>query len=283
MVAYMKFGINRIRNLCLITALLTLVSCVGVVEDKNIPTTKSSDNSVIPLAFDGIFDAIAVGHNKVDVFFFPATGGSGNFSYLITYDGIAAPISVPGEVLRPDYRGLFKYTVNGLEINKLYTFQVQARDISTDQQSFNTANFKATTFSNKTCDFTGIVTAFPLPGSEGLNAIKVTWHFGYPSWNCDFPDEQDPIQYVITVIDADALSPGQMNDTTFGPPLRRVYYADKTPAPPMYTVYFRVKNTSFRSAASIKDFSSLALIQLTKESKTLTILKLKLYLEVRHR
>lgn len=214
--------------MCLITALTFFVSCVGTVEDKNPPTTKSSDSSKIPLAFDGIFDAIAVGHDKVDVFFFPATGGSGDFTYIITYDGIAAPITAPGEVLRPDYRGLLKYTVTGLEINKLYTFQVQARDNTTEQQSFNTANFKATTFANKTCDFTGIVTAFPLPGSEGLNAIKVTWPLAVQLGTVIFPDEQDPTQYVITVIDADALSPGQMNDTSFGPPNRKIFFADKT-------------------------------------------------------
>lgn len=222
------FHISKIKSLCLIGALAFFVSCVGTVEDKNPPTTKSSDSSKVPLQFDGIFDAIAVGHDKVDVFFFPATGGTGDFTYVITYDGIAAPITAPGEVLRPDYRGLLKYTVFGLEINKQYTFQVQAIDNETQQQSFNTANFSAVTFANKTCDFAGIVTAFPLPGSEGLNAIKVTWPLAVQMGTVIFPDEQDPIQYVITVIDSDALSPGQMNDTSFGPPNRRVFYADKS-------------------------------------------------------
>jgi len=214
--------------MCLITALAFFVSCVGTVEDKNPPTTKSSDSSKIPLAFDGIVEAIAVGHNKVDVFFEPATGGSGDFTYIITYDGIAAPITVPGEVLRPDYRGRLKYTVTGLEIDRLYAFQVQAKDNTTKQLSVNLAIFDAKTFTNKTCDFNGIVSASPLPGSEGLNAIKVTWSLAVQIGLDLFPDEQDPVQYVITVIDGKELLPNSMNDTNFGPPKRKIFFADKT-------------------------------------------------------
>ena len=48
-------------------------SCVGTIEDKNTQTTKSAGAKIAPVSFEGIEDAVPVGHNKVDVLFYPAS------------------------------------------------------------------------------------------------------------------------------------------------------------------------------------------------------------------
>lgn len=202
-------------------------SCVGTIEDKNTQTTKSAGAKLAPVSFDGIYDAVPIGANRVEVFFFPATGGSGEYTYLVSYDGLATPIPVPALTLRPDYRGLLKVTVSGLDTNTTYSFQVQIVDDVDGGTSFNETAVATTTFSNLTCNFEGIGNVSNLSGANGLNAINVTWAFGEQVGSVIFAEEPDPYQYVVTVIDSDLLTPGDINNDAYGEPERKVFYFDK--------------------------------------------------------
>ncbi len=225
-----RTNINSFKKKILLIVVVSLLtqSCVGTIEDANIQTTKSAGTSISPIKFEGVYRAIPIAHNKVDILFFPASGGSGDYTYLISYDGISTPISVPSSTLKLDYRGLHKVTVPSLSINTTYSFQVQIVDESTGGKSFTEVAVAATTFPNLTCNFEGIGSVAPLSGANGLNAINVTWAEGETIGSTIFAEEPDPYQYVVTIIDSDLLNPGDMNNDTFTEPERKVFYFNRT-------------------------------------------------------
>ena len=109
--------------------------------------------------------------------------------------------------LTPDYRGFVKYTVTGLDQNKKYTFNVQARDLTTQNESSNNIKIAATTFANPTANFVGVSETRNLSGSAGLNGIEVIWPQAEVKGTEISRNDIDPVEYKITVIDSTSLNP----------------------------------------------------------------------------
>ena len=77
---YMKM-IKRWKLGLIICLSTLLVSCVGTVQESNSNITDigSAYNPVV--SFSGIHTATAISDTKVEVFFYPASGGSGKYIY----------------------------------------------------------------------------------------------------------------------------------------------------------------------------------------------------------
>lgn len=218
-------------NISLLMAVVVsflFASCVGTIEDKNLDTTKAYKANKNPIKFAGIHDAVPISYNKVDLFFYPADGEADELTYLINYDGLPNPISVPATSLKPD-RGLLKFTVKGLSINQSYTFTVQVKD-NQDNRSVSNESRSARTFSNLTANFDGIATVRNLPGAAGLTGLKVEWPEAERQGSQFSPKEMDPIEYRITLVDSDQLSSADINDPSFTEPMRKVVSVPSTRA-----------------------------------------------------
>jgi len=198
-------------------------SCIGTIEDKNPRITKGASTDVRPISFEGIHSAVAIADTKIDVFFMPSTLDKKDATYLISYDGLINPISIPGTTLVADYRGLLKYTVRGLEINTNYTFSVQVRN-SKGNVSTSNAVYTEQTFSNVTADFNGISNVRNLSGDDGRTSLRIEWPSARTEGNTFYPKELDPNQYEIILLNADKLQPNSFDDNSFGEPNRKVFY-----------------------------------------------------------
>ncbi len=214
-------------QLCFLIASLGLFSCVGTIEDKNPEVTKGASTDSVPIVFEGVFEATAIADSKIDVYFYPSNIEPKNVTYLISYDGLQNPISVPGTTLTTNHKGLLKYTVKGLNINTNYTFSVQAKDVS-GSISTSTAVFTTKTFENITADFAGISTVRNLAGEDGRTSLRVEWPAARIEGNTFYPNEIDPNQYEIILLNAENLTPNAFDDEFFGEPNRKKFYVAGT-------------------------------------------------------
>ena len=223
-------SINHLKILAsaqVLVLMLGLFSCVGTIEDKNPEITKGASTDVLPILFDGVFEAKAIADTKIDVYFYPANLEPKNVTYLISYDGLENPIAIPGTTLKTNYKGLLKYTVTGLNINSNYTFSVQAKDQS-DNVSTSVNVFTTKTFSNVTADFSGISNVRNLAGEDGRTSLRVEWPAARIDGNTFYPKEVDPNQYEIIFLNAENLTPNAFDDDFFGEPNRKVFYVAGT-------------------------------------------------------
>jgi hypothetical protein len=218
-----KNGACKIQAWALLLLLaLGNVACVGTIEDTELKQTKTVPTSLAPLKFDGISAATAIASDKVEVYFFPASGDPANMAYEINYDGISTPIAVLGDTLRANYQGLLRFMVTGLGTNQTYNFEVQVKNVKTGQRSNSTKQETATTFGNITANFLGIQNVQTMPGLAGMNSVKVSWSEAEKQGSVFVPKEIDATNYEVTLINGDILNPGSMNDNGFSDPLRKV-------------------------------------------------------------
>jgi hypothetical protein len=205
-----------------ITAILLTSGCVGVIEQLAAPITKGASTELPRINFYGVHDVIAIANDKVEVYFFPAVGEVRDLTYIISYDGAPNPISVPAENLRADYRGLYRYTIRDLEINRVYNFSVQVERVN-GQRSDSTRSINVRTFSNLTANFFGIGSVRNTAGTDGLTSLAVSWPEAERRGTIFVPNELDTIEYEIVVVDSEFLTPGDFNNREFDRPLRYVF------------------------------------------------------------
>ena len=202
----------------------TLSSCVGTIKSADPISTKAeSSNDKAISNYTGIAYATAISNTRVEVVFPPADGDADQIAYVIRYDGQQIPTYVYGSSLKPDYRGLLKHTIVNLQSDSLYSFSVQVRNIKTNVESTNKISKITKTFNNATAIFNGISVARNLSGADGLNGIEVIWPEAETRGGVVSKDEVDPIEYQVTVIDAGSLNPGDMNNSDYSDPIRKVY------------------------------------------------------------
>lgn len=208
-VYYMKM--IKCWKLSLIVCFSTLlVSCVGTVQESNSNITDigSAYNPVV--SFSGIHTATAISDTKVEVFFYPASGGSGKYIYDLYVGNNPTPISIPSDILKPDYRGLLRTTVTDLARMNTYVFTMQARDQKGNGISTNVVPKSATTFTNRVSDFLGVSSATNMPGQDGKDSLLFRFT---PASDNDliFNDPWDPKTYELVVVDAERLTPADMD------------------------------------------------------------------------
>jgi hypothetical protein len=204
----------------LIFIVMLLAGCVGVIEELKPPTTKGQDIPTSVLPFQGIHAAVPISNERVEVFFFPASGTPDTITYVISYDGSPNPETVPGETLRPDFRGLLRHTIKGLTIDSSYSFKVEAFD-STGRSSSSNKVVSAKTFSNKTAIFDGVGSVNNTSGSDSFFSLTVNWTEAIRLGNDFIANEVDVYEYVITILDGDFLSPADLFNPIYTEPLRR--------------------------------------------------------------
>lgn len=167
--------------------------------------------------FGGAYQVNPISQDKFEILFYPATGGSGKYNYIIYVGDNPFPETVPSEVLLQDYRGLLKHTVKGLETGKSYYVKVEARDQKDDGKDDNQVVLQATTFLNLVADFSGIALVSNTAGVDGLDSIKVRWPHAYVDVGSVGGSTTDPVSYEITAVDTTLLTPANMDDKEKGP------------------------------------------------------------------
>lgn len=174
---------NLLLHLILTFMLFGIIGCVGTIQNAEEDITKSKSYTDYGITFKGIEEAIAVSHNKVDVSFFPAKGGSGNFTYVVYRDGnFAFPVaSIPGIAANVDAEGKFHVPVGNLLTGTTYSFSVRAYDIVNAAEDINTKSLFATTLGYEVPVFDGIVALENVGGADGETMLKIRWNPAQPS------------------------------------------------------------------------------------------------------
>jgi hypothetical protein len=184
-----------------------LIGCVGTIEDKNPITTKTATTGSGPIPFAGIFEAIPISHNKVEVSFFPAPGNAKDLTYRIIINSNPAPFEVKGDALEISPTGSYVYTAIGLNVGATYSFSVGVRNGKTGDESGNDRALTASTFNNYTADFQGVANAQPSSGAAGQNEVIVSWVAATTKGFGPTVFTEDPIAYEVSYISADVGSP----------------------------------------------------------------------------
>lgn len=194
------------KTTLLFTMFLFIVSCVGTIEQTSLKTTEVVADKVVYENFEGIDEAIAISHDKVEVYFYEAENiNSENVAYQIHYDGAEYPIFVPGNSLTPRADSRLMYTIEGLVPNREYYFEVQYMNLLTGQVSASTEKKVAQTFYNRTADFHGVESVVHQPGPDGTNFVKVSWAAATRESSGVIPMLGDVAKYEVTVLNASRL------------------------------------------------------------------------------
>ena len=206
----------KVFSLSLILLTFLCAGCVGTVQDSQQPFSKISDPPETPLSFAGVTQANSISDSRIEVFFYPAIGGSGKYTYDIIVGSDPYPISLPSDTLMTDYKGMLKYTLRGLSRLSTYQVKVEVRDNSTNVQSKSEVSKTVVTFDNMVADFIGISTASNMPGQDGKDSIKIRWTPAKSSGALTAADS-DPLSYEIVLVDASKLAVTDMDITTLTP------------------------------------------------------------------
>ena len=96
--------------------LLTLVGCVGTIEDPKKIDKSTIQNQVLDFNFNGASSARAISHRGFQVSFEPASGGSGIFDYNLYVDGnfTQSAASLASENAGIDTNGKLNIMINNL-------------------------------------------------------------------------------------------------------------------------------------------------------------------------
>lgn len=176
-------------------------SCVGTVEDAATKKTLTSEYEKNEIIFAGVQKVVPISHNKIEVYFYPADGGSGKYTYKIYYGGNPLPAVTASDVLNTDYRGLLRFTLTGLEASKEYLIRVDVED-QVGQSYHKSAEFLAAkTFSNIVADFYGASQVSNLSGVDGTDSVKLRWIHAEcaNAMRCD--QDSDPARYELILLD----------------------------------------------------------------------------------
>jgi hypothetical protein len=201
----------------LLAGLPFLAACVGTVQDTGLPKTSIAAEPKTSINFGGVYAVTPISQSKFEIFFYPATGGSGRYNYIIYVGDRPVPMTLPSEVMLQDYRGLLKATVIGLETGKSYFVKVEAQDQVTEGKDKNDMVLESTTFLNLVADFTGIASVTNSAGVDGLDSIKIRWPHAFVDVGSVGGSTTDPKSYEIVAVDSNLLTPANMDDKTKGP------------------------------------------------------------------
>ncbi|EQC45235.1 fibronectin type III domain protein [Bacteriovorax sp. BSW11_IV] len=193
--------------LSLIALSLLLSSCVGTVEDKNPKLSKSAATGGEEIMFSGVNEVIPVSDDKVEVYFYPASGNVSDMTYQIFVNNTKVPIEVKGESLQLNQYGQYMYTVTGLKVFTQYSFSVGVRNAKENTESNSNKALFATTFPNYTADFGGVSKVYHSSGDLGKEQIEVEWVPAVSLGSSFSPKPNDPVAYEIRYMQADEGKP----------------------------------------------------------------------------
>lgn len=177
--------------------LVLLASCVGTVQETSAPQNLQFKNPPTTFPFPGIVSARAISHNKIEIEFYPASGGS-EISYKLFVNNSTVPLSIDPQSLLRVAAGKLLYTVDGLSADREYKLKLRAFNTETAAVSANENEAFARTFDNVTADFKGVSKLSLVPGDTD-GAILIDWIA--PTMSGVFTaSAYDPVHYEVTLI-----------------------------------------------------------------------------------
>ncbi|WP_372655361.1 fibronectin type III domain-containing protein [Halobacteriovorax sp.] len=189
-----------------------LCSCVGTVEDKNPQASKNLSSGSVDIAFSGVTEVIPISDNKVEVYFYPATGNSADMTYRIYVNNSSTPEEVKADSLFINNYGQYVYTITGLRVNTEYSFSVGVKNAKDGSESTLNKSLTTKTFSNYTADFNGITKVSPASGDLGKEEVIVEWIPAVSLGSPFSPKPNDPVAYEVRYISAEDGSPTDLRN-----------------------------------------------------------------------
>ena len=178
-------------------SLVVLAGCVGTVQESVPPGSLQLVNPPTEFVFNGITTARGISHNKVELEFFTAPGGS-SINYFLYLNNSTTPTPVDPQSLNQGSGGKYLYTVSGLEANREYKFKITAKNTLTSAISKNENEAFARTYDNIVANFNGVSKVSLLPGDTS-GSIRVDWIA--PAMSGIFlAGLYDPSNYEISII-----------------------------------------------------------------------------------
>ncbi len=189
-------------NIVFLAFLLFITACVGSVKNKNATQSNviSDGGKDLTLNFTGLVKVNPIAHNKVELFFFPASGIQSDIMYQIYINGSPISSKISGSSLSISSGGMMSTTVTNLTIDTTYTFNMKATSTGIGVSSIldPAKALSATTFANETADFLGISSLSLVPGLAGENSVTATWNIPTPkSSSASSPRATDVVTYEI--------------------------------------------------------------------------------------
>ncbi len=262
----------RTANLLTVTFFLALSGCIGVIEEAATPVATTDSNPVAvsqDIRFDGVEQAKGIAHNKIEVRFRPASGGSGQFSYRAYLDGSSSSAaSISGASSVVDVNGLITLVVPGLKREHTYNIVIKAHDPVANKEDPNTKQLAAATLAYEVPDFSGLAALENVAGADGQTQLLARWSPATPSSVSSNPFEADPNAisgYNVYIGQSeDALSLyGSIGSIADPKPLANQFLITGLQSGINY--YVRVRALNSEAAAPREDLNSLTL-----QRKTLT-------------
>lgn len=173
----MKIATKKILKLTQILMLIVVSSCVGTIEDNNKVDESKLAKSFLA-NFAGVENAFPISHDKIQLQFRPAVGGSGLFSYVAYRDGnfSQAAASLSGKNTVVDHNGFVNMVVKNLPTpGETYDFIVRVIDQESGEDDGNSVTLSVATYGDIMPDFNGILSLENLAGLDGQSKIKVNW------------------------------------------------------------------------------------------------------------
>lgn len=172
--------------------------CVGTVDTNEKEQVYYTTKEVARFNYEGITNALAIAHDKIEVDFF-AYSEEDNIDHYLYVNDANTPIKLNLKTLVKNPDGSYKYILRDLNTSQPYKLTVKAQNNITGAKSENESDKILTTFNNEVADFLGVANVRAVPGSGFKDAV-VEWNpatFRGSITNLAF----DPDSYEITYTD----------------------------------------------------------------------------------
>lgn len=153
-----------------------MYGCVGTVSEVGDNVNRSVDTNPYGVRFDGVVSAKATAHNKARVFFRPAQGGSGIFSYNAYVDGnFSQPCGATSSSMVDDNGMIYIDIKNLSAVGGEYRFSVRSYDVENDIEDRNNVSVMVKLLDYEVPLFDGAYAISNLAGIAGETQLKAKW------------------------------------------------------------------------------------------------------------
>jgi hypothetical protein len=159
------------EKIILCSLLLTLVGCVGTVQEAGVNNTEFGVGDKTSISYTGIVRANAIAEDKIEIEF-EETFSPLTHEYFLHINE-DEPFKLSLESLKDGQIGYRKYTLKHLLPNTLYKLRVSIMEIN-GVESSGENEVIVKTFDNRVSDFGGIVRVTPVTG-RSHNSVRVSW------------------------------------------------------------------------------------------------------------
>jgi hypothetical protein len=214
------------NTLIMILISFFIVGCVGTLEENTTPVSDSQNPTPDLINYPGVFKAAtatgfgtrAISDTRIEVYFPPASGGSGKFVYDVSI-GSNEKYSFSTESLEGSkVGGYYVVTIPGREIFSKNTVKVEVRDSIIYAQSDSKNSVEITTFINEVCQFDGIASVSNIAGASGKDSLRVKW---IPAIWTGVTAPSTPIYYEVTLLE-NGIGRDRFHDSILGEAQGRV-------------------------------------------------------------